>query len=111
VKVAELCGWKWFKYSAIDERQVRFGFHNVPDNSVGEFCGKYAAIKWDNCPDDWLTRGLPSVPKYPSDLNACAAFEKTLRGKERAWYIENLRHSLETPLKISKSRQAALAVN
>jgi len=72
---------------------------------IAEACGWVKQPVWVNClggdVHEWRKDGcltercvgghsLQELPDYLNDLNACAEFEKTLRGNKLDWYEHNL---------------------
>lgn len=75
VQVAELCGWKWFKLGKREDGT--FVFLKVDERGLGQFWHDHGAVEFPR-PENWREYDITGPPNYPSDLNACAAFEKML---------------------------------
>jgi len=70
IKVAEACGWSHLTQftNRITDPQGNAIFFNPMEKSRSDF-----------------------IPNYPSDLNACAEFEKTLNADDEENYVEELK--------------------
>lgn len=75
-KVAELCGWK---KEVTPFKRHGHELWGLPNTQLDQ--------AWWH-PDIAGCRGLP--PDYPSDLNACAEFEKGLNDNQRVAYLRHL---------------------
>lgn len=90
VKVAELCGWKWWKH---DKSETYLFCHPSRDKASLDD----EQFKWDQCadaPDPKHFVSLSGVPNYPESLDACAEFERDLRPTELWEYTQALRKEL-----------------
>lgn len=94
VKVAELSGWKRIHYrTALADHWLAPGAE--PEFPTDEVTGVMPFprphAEWEE-PED----PLDYMPNYPSDLNACAEFEKTLPDRRRE-YIDALCDAVKSP--------------